>query len=125
MRLTVLPNLETPAYRQISEQLTAEILSGELPAGTALPPIRAVSKALGVSVITVRGAWDALEADGLIETRAGSGCFVAELSEAERERRRTDALAAPISALLTAARALGYSEAELQSRIAAAWAREP
>ena len=45
-----------------------------------------------MSVITVRGAWDALEADGLIETRAGSGCYVAALSAAERNHRRMAAL---------------------------------
>ena len=55
MYLSVLPSSDTPAYRQLYEQLAAQILSGALPSGTALPPIRTVAKELGVSVITVRG----------------------------------------------------------------------
>ncbi len=121
MRLSVLPNSETPVYRQIYEQLAAQILSGTLTPGTALPPIRTVAKEIGVSVITVRGAWDALEADGLIETRAGSGCYVAAFAEDERLRRRTDALKEPLSALLATAKTYGFSEQELHESIRLAW----
>ena len=121
MRLSVLPTLETPAYKQIAGQITAQILSGELPAGFALPPIRTVAKELGVSVITVRGAWELLEADGLIETRAGSGCYVAALSPAERDRRRSAALAEPLAALVAAAKALGYTADETARMVKEEW----
>lgn len=121
MYLSVLPSSDTPAYRQLYEQLAAQILSGALPSGTALPPIRTVAKELGVSVITVRGAWDALEADGLIETRAGSGCYVAFLPTEERTRRRMDALNEPLSVLLATAKNYGFSEQELYESIRLAW----
>ena len=124
MRLSVLPTLETPVYKQIAGQITAQILSGELPAGFALPPIRAVAKELGVSVITVRGAWDALEADGLIETRAGSGCYVAALSAAERNHRRMAALAEPLDALVVMAKAMGFTAAETAGKVEEEWRSE-
>ncbi len=123
MRLSVLPTLETPAYKQIASEITAQILSGELPAGFALPPIRAVAREIGVSVITVRGAWDALEAEGLIETRAGSGCYVAALSPAERDCRRKSALAEPLSALVATAKAMGFSAAETAGMVEEGWNR--
>lgn len=121
MHLSVLPNIETPVYRQIQEQLTAQILSGTLPAGTALPPIRTVAKEIGVSVITVRGAWDALERDGLIETRVGSGCFVAALSASERERRRDEAMKQPVEALIATAKSYGICESELYAFLKEEW----
>ena len=117
MRLTVLPNTDTPAYRQIYEQIAGQILSGKLAAGESLPPIRWVAKELGVSVITVRGAWEALEADGLIETRVGSGCFVAALTEAERKERLDRALSPALHELIARAKSLGCSEQELIDRL--------
>ena len=117
IHITVLPNTEVPAYRQIYEQLAAAILSGTLQAGAALPPIRTVSREISVSVITVRGAWDALEADGLIETRVGSGCYVAKLSPAKRERLRENTLRPSLDECIRSAKSLGYSETELIERI--------
>lgn len=112
MRLSVLQNSPIPAYKQLYDQIFAQIISGELETGAALPPIRTVSKELGISVITVRSAWDALLSEGLIETRAGSGSFVAELSRAEKERLRRKALQKPLSELASAARSLGFTAAE-------------
>ena len=60
MKLSVNPNDKTPIYRQLYEQIAAEVLSGALSPGTPLPPIRTVSTELGVSMITVRSAWDAM-----------------------------------------------------------------
>ena len=121
MRLSVLPNSETPAYRQICDQLAAAILSGELRAGEALPPIRTVSKELGVSVITVRSAWDALEHTGLIETRVGSGCFVRALSETQREALREEAIRAPLAELIEAGKTFGFTAPELCEKIRRAY----
>ncbi len=113
IKLTVLPNCGVPAYRQLVEQLSQQILSGELPPGTTLPPIRTVSTELGVSVITVRNAWEDLIADGLIESRAGSGCFVADIKTHEREMKRSEALTEKIDELTAAAKKLGFTKEEL------------
>lgn len=113
MNLSVLPNSPIPAYRQLYDQIAHQILSGTLKAGTSLPPIRTVSKELGVSVITVRNAWDALIADGLIESKAGSGCFVASLKRQELESRREEALNGPFDELIEKAKVLGFTKEEL------------
>lgn len=65
-----------PIYQQIFEQISAQIIKGELPSDTCLPPIRTVAKELRISVITVKRAWEELEHAGLIYTMAGKGCFV-------------------------------------------------
>ena len=69
-----------PIYDQIYSQIKDAILSGQVTAGEALPSIRALAKDLRISVITTKRAYDELEAQGLINTVAGKGCFVAERS---------------------------------------------
>lgn len=117
MRLSVLPNSPVPAYRQLYNEILSQMISGELAEGTALPPIRTVSRELGVSVITVRTAWEALEADGLIVTRAGSGCFIGGVGLPELKALRSRAIAEPLNALAETARNLGYSSCELAEEV--------
>ncbi len=63
-------------YRQIAEQIRGLIRSGEYPAGARLPPERDLAKQLGVSRPSVREALIALEVEGLVEVRIGSGIYV-------------------------------------------------
>ena len=78
MELIIRNNSGQPIYDQISGQIKAQILSGALSPGDALPSIRGLAKDLKISVITTKRAYDDLEAQGLINTVAGKGCFVAE-----------------------------------------------
>ena len=78
MELIIRNNSGQPIYDQISGQIKAQILSGALSPGDALPSIRGLAKDLKISVITTKRAYDELEAQGLINTVAGKGCFVAE-----------------------------------------------
>ena len=77
MELIIRNNSGQPIYDQISGQIKAQILSGALSPGDALPSIRGLAKDLKISVITTKRAYDELEAQGLINTVAGKGCFVA------------------------------------------------
>ena len=63
-------------YRQIAEQIRTLIASGEFPAGARLPPERDLARQLGVSRPSVREALIALEVEGLVEVRIGSGIYV-------------------------------------------------
>ena len=63
-------------YRQIADQIRTLIKSGEFPAGARLPPERDLAKQLGVSRPSVREALIALEVEGLVEVRIGSGIYV-------------------------------------------------
>ncbi len=65
-------------YRQISQQLRALILAGEFPAGSRLPAERDLAVQLGVSRPSLREALIALEVEGYIEVRMGSGVYVCE-----------------------------------------------
>jgi GntR family transcriptional regulator/MocR family aminotransferase len=65
-----------PLYQQITETLRREIADGTLPAGSRLPSSRQLARDLRVSRITVVTAYAELEAEGVIESRAGAGAFV-------------------------------------------------
>lgn len=63
-------------YRQIADQIRGLIRSGEYPVGARLPPERDLARQLGVSRPSVREALIALEVQGLVEVRIGSGVYV-------------------------------------------------
>lgn len=68
----------TPLYEQIEKQIIEQIMDGRLPPGYMLPSIRVLAKELEISVITVKKAYQNLEAGGYIITRPGKGSMVAE-----------------------------------------------
>jgi DNA-binding FadR family transcriptional regulator len=72
-------------YRQISEQLRTLILKKEFPVGSRLPAERDLAAQLGVSRPSLREALIALEVEGFIEVRMGSGIYVCAAA-----RRRND-----------------------------------
>ena len=75
-------------YRQIADQISTLISEGEYTAGSRLPPERNLAKQLGVSRPSVREALIALEVEGLLDVRVGSGIYVTHPGK----RRRRDAL---------------------------------
>lgn len=64
-------------YQRVQEALAREIERGRLPAGSRLPPERALSEHFGVSRVTLRRALDELARVGVV-ARSGSGWSVAE-----------------------------------------------
>jgi len=73
-------------YRQIADQIAALIERGEYSAGERLPPERDLAKQLGVSRPSVREALIALEVEGYVEVRVGSGVYVMGPHPAEPAR---------------------------------------
>jgi GntR family transcriptional regulator len=65
-----------PAYRRIATSFRREMRAGRLRAGQKLPSESELMSEFGVSRITVRNAIAILAAEGLVETRHGSGTFV-------------------------------------------------
>ncbi|MDB5858019.1 MAG: transcriptional regulator, GntR family-like protein [Ramlibacter sp.] len=63
-------------YRQIAEQLRGLIAGGEFAPGARLPAERDLARQLGVSRPSVREALIALEVEGWVEVRSGSGIYV-------------------------------------------------
>ncbi|GMU72215.1 MAG: FadR family transcriptional regulator [Burkholderiales bacterium] len=86
-------------YRQIADQIRGLIRSGEFPPGSRLPPERDLAKQLGVSRPSVREALIALEVEGLVEVRIGSGIYVLAPGGAGDVPAANDATAGPFELL--------------------------
>ena len=72
-------------YERIAHELAASIARGEYKVGQRLPSERDLAQAFGVSRPTVREAIIALELDGLVEVRTGTGVFVVRAEPASGE----------------------------------------
>ena len=104
----------SPIYEQILRQVRAQILSGELAEGSALPSIRKLAQSLQISVITSKRAYDELEREGLIDTVGGKGTFVASPNAEFLREKRIQAVEEKLSQGIEGARDAGLSREELQ-----------
>ncbi len=104
---------DEPLQSQISRQLRAMILSGELPAGETLPSIRALARQQRVSVITVQRGYEMLEREGLIHSRRGKGFFVSEIDEVRKKTMARQRLLDALEPLLKAGLSEGMRPADI------------
>jgi GntR family transcriptional repressor for pyruvate dehydrogenase complex len=66
-------------YQQIADQIRDLIDQGGFEAGTRLPPERDLAQQLGVSRPSLREALIALDVEGRVEVRSGSGVYVSDV----------------------------------------------
>ena len=96
MEIIISSNTEKPIYEQITTQIKAMIMSGELRTGDPIPSMRALARSIHVSVITVQRAYEDLQRDGFIETTVGRGSFVSarnkDFYQEEQQRRAEEHL---------------------------------
>ncbi|WP_137295083.1 PLP-dependent aminotransferase family protein [Nocardioides dongxiaopingii] len=71
-----------PLHRQLSARVRDLVADGVLPRGARLPSSRALAADLGVSRSVTEQAYDQLLAEGWLETRRGSGTYVATAGHA-------------------------------------------
>ena len=76
MNLIISNSSMEPIYEQIIRQIKGKIIEQKLLEGTMLPSVRALSKELKISALTVKKAYDQLEEQGFIITVHGKGSFV-------------------------------------------------
>jgi GntR family transcriptional regulator len=78
MKIILSNKKKTPIYEQIKIQLKDQVLEGAILAESKLPSIRLLAKNLGISVITVKRAYDDLESEGYTYTIGGKGTFITD-----------------------------------------------
>ena len=71
MDIIITNSSDEPIYAQITSQIKAQIMSGELREGDALPSMRTLAQQL-----TTKRAYEDLERDGYIESYTGRGSFI-------------------------------------------------
>ena len=105
---------DEPLHAQISRQIRAKILTGNLDGGDALPSIRGLAKGQRVSVITVQRAYDDLEREGLVQSRRGKGFWVAPIPNGRKNTMAEERFADALKKLVAHAAAEGLSKADMR-----------
>jgi DNA-binding transcriptional regulator YhcF (GntR family) len=105
-----------PPSEQLRAQVAARAASGDLPAGTRLPTVRALADRLGLAANTVAKAYRALETDGVVVTEGRRGTFVASGTVAG-----SGAAADAAAAYAVTARRLGLTLPEAVRALEDAW----
>jgi DNA-binding transcriptional regulator YhcF (GntR family) len=98
-----------PPFEQLRRQIATQVASGQLPAGTRLPTVRALAAEAGLAVNTVARVYRELETDGVVVTEGRRGTFVSPSAAAAAKDVR-DAAAAYVGAVRRAG--LGITEAQ-------------
>src|SRR5436190_14811864 len=100
---------------QIRAQIELAMLSGDLPRGSRLPPIRTWARKLKVHANTISAAYRELSASGHVVVRSGSGVFV------EPRPRRTalqPSVAVKLRSAVEEALASGLAKEEILAAVA-------
>lgn len=113
-----------PFYRQITDNISALVRSGQLPAGVLLPSVRELAAQLMVSLITVRRAYADLEAAGLVVRRQGQGTFVAEDVAEASVQQALEQAREQLEHAVRRAQQLGLDEAQILATVRGVLATE-
>jgi GntR family transcriptional regulator len=93
MNIIINTSSMVPIYEQIMDDIKSQIASGKLKSGEALPSVRALSSELKISALTVKKAYDRLEAEGYTSTVHGKGSYVTGVNAemiADQQRREIE-----------------------------------
>ena len=111
--ISLSPHSPDPLYKQVTDQIRDAIATGDLGSGDKLPSIRELGKALDVSLITIKRAYQDLEAQGYILSRHGLGCFVDRVDRADLRAKKLAELETKLIGLVRAAGKHGISKEDV------------
>jgi GntR family transcriptional regulator len=107
-----------PIFRQIEDRVRSLIVAGELNEGEELPSIRVLAADLRVSVITVKRAYDELEAEGFLTSVQGKGCYVSVRNKELFREQRMRIVEEKLDEAAGEAKLIGMTLEELQTTLA-------
>jgi GntR family transcriptional regulator len=113
MKIIINNSSMTPIYEQVVEQIKAMILNEELKEGDILPSVRSLSKELKISALTVKKAYDNLEAEGFAVTVHGKGTYVAGLNKALVMEEHKKEIEADLDKAIQKGRSCGMEDSDL------------
>ena len=102
-----------PIYEQIVSQIKKLTMSGDQQEGTKRPSARTLSKELKVSALTVKKAYDALDAEGFVVTVHGKGSFVTLASQELMLEEKKKEVEADLEMAIRKGRSCGMSNQEI------------
>ena len=108
----------TPVYRQITDELRTRLVSGQLPPGTRLPPVRQLAADLTVHHNTVAQAYRQLAAEGWLSLKRGRGVQVIPRNTLNATPEDEAWFTQRLTDLLAKAKARGLTQSQLNKLIA-------
>ena len=113
MRIIINNSSMQPIYEQIVDQVKSAIMCGELKEEQALPSVRTLAKELKVSALTVKKAYDELDAEGFIVTIHGKGSYVNFANQNLMLEEKKKEVEADLEMAIRKGRSCGMSNQEL------------
>ena len=104
-----------PIYEQIKSGLRKMMTEGELPCGAKLPSVRDLAVTLAINPNTIQRAYRELEAEGVIVSVQGKGCFVSDDYRPDTEK--IHALMAELDKTVQALKDAGVPAGDICARI--------
>ena len=115
MKIITNSSLMVPIYEQIVDQIKKLIRKGELKANDSLPSVRALSRELKISALTVKKAYDHLESEGFTVTVHGKGTYVAAVNAELLLEEQKKELEADLERAIQKGRRCGISDEDIKS----------
>ena len=115
MKIIINTSLMVPIYEQITDQIKTLIRNGELKENDNLPSVRALSKELKISALTVKKAYDYLESEGFTITVHGKGTYVAATNSDLLLEEQKKELEADLELAIQKGRRCGISDEDIKS----------
>ena len=115
MHIIINSSLMVPIYEQIMEQIKTQIRDGSLRENDSLPSVRALSKELKISALTVKKAYDHLESEGFTVTVHGKGTYVAAANPELLLEEQKKEVEADLELAIQIGRRYGLSTEEIRS----------
>ncbi len=121
MKIILSNNEKIPFYEQLEIQIRNNILDGRLKKESKLPSIRSFARELGISVVTVKRAYDNLESEGYIHTVGGKGSYVAGQGLARLKEKKIQLAEEQLQLVLNEMQKLGVTKQSLLLTISLLW----
>ena len=117
MRIIINTSSMIPIYEQIMESIRKQITEGQIQNNDAMPSVRALAKELKISALTVKKAYDQLEAEGWISTVHGKGSYVSTDNAELFAQQQQKELEKQMELLISKARLAGLSAEQIREML--------
>jgi GntR family transcriptional regulator len=106
-----------PLFEQVVFAVKSAVARGAAQPGDKLPSVRELARDLGINPNTVVRAYEALERDGVIVRRQGSGCFLTGVGSDRSAPERRRQLHELVQRVATEAFHLGFTAADIEKAL--------
>ncbi|HEY0797860.1 MAG TPA: GntR family transcriptional regulator [Candidatus Baltobacteraceae bacterium] len=115
--IVVDPDIETPPYLQIEDQIRAFVERGDLQPGMPLPTVRQLAGDLDVAPNTVARAYADLQNDGWLVSEGRRGTRVAGSPPSQDKKVRIASLQESVETFINLLRHRGFTTAEITAAL--------